>query len=822
MIESDLSLMSSRTFSLIIIVGMALIGPPLPAEEAIRFNRDVRPILSEKCFQCHGPDVHERKAQLRLDRADGSDGAYRERNGLRAVVAGSLDKSALWYRINATDPDEVMPPPGAHVHGALTDDEKNLLRRWIVQGAEFEDFWSFVPPTSRPLPEVSSSASRVIRPIDRFVLARLEKENRTLQPHGSRRTLIRRVTFDLTGLPPTREDIADFVNDPSDDAYERMVDRLLASPQYGEHMARYWLDVVRFADTNGLHHDHFRQMTPYRDWVVRAFNDNLGFDTFAKYQIAGDLYPDPSLDQLTASGFNRLHLIIDVGTALPEESFTRNVVDRVTAVGTAFLGLTVQCAVCHDHKYDPMTQKDFYQLFAFFNNFDGKPETEFSWGSSEFLRGLQPPYIQFPTAEQTVQLERARGEVAQLEKLVADSKPAETKEGSDEESEELKALKASLKESQKALMDVEGSIPATLVMKEREEVRQAHILVRGVYDQYGDPVERDTPAFLPPMKEKTGLRTRMDFAEWLVADSNPLTVRVTVNRIWQQFFGVGIVKTSEDFGAQGEWPSHPDLLDYLALEFTRSGWNVKSLVRSIVLSETYRQSSSAPPERFVSDPDNRLLARGPRFRLDAEMIRDQVLSVAGVLNDAMYGKSVKPPQPQGLWIAVAMPSSYPKEFQSDSGDQIYRRSLYTFWKRAVPPPQMTIFDAPMRESCVARRERTNTPLQALMLMNEGQFFLAAMYCAADLLRIPSLDADERIRLAHERVTSQLPSSRDLGVLRTALRDFRSVYSEDLEQAKTMVESFRGGADFADRPVELASWTMLVHALLNLDVTKTRQ
>ena len=795
-------------------------GVSLPAEEPVRFNRNIRPILSKKCFQCHGPDNKNRKAHLRLDRHRGDDGAYRDRDGSRAIQPGSLDGSALWYRINTTDANEAMPPPGAHIHGALTGDEKKLIRRWILEGAEYEDFWSFVAPRQATLPEPKSGLWRSSQPIDRFVMARLEEEGLQFNPQASRRTLIRRVTFDLTGLPPTPDEIATFLGDPSERAYETLVDRLLASSRYGEHMARFWLDLVRFADTNGLHHDHYRQMTPYRDWVIRAFNDNLSFDQFTKYQIAGDLFPEPSVDQQIASGFNRLHLIIDRGTALPEESFTRNVIDRVTAVGTAFLGLTVQCAVCHDHKYDPITQKDFYQLFAFFNNFDGEPETAMVRGSLQFRRGLQSPYIEFPTPEETSQLNRLDEEITRLEKQIADLKPE--KESTGEGDDVVKKLEDELEERRKAREAVEERITATHVMKERAEVRPAHILIRGIYDQPGEQVERDTPAFLPSMKRKDGLRTRADFAEWLVDPSNPLTARVTVNRFWQQFFGIGIVTTSENFGTQGEWPSHPDLLDHLAFEFVDSGWDVKKLVRDIVLSETYKQSSKATPESYASDPDNRLLARGPRFRLDAEMIRDQVLSVGGLLNPAFYGKSVKPPQPAGLWSAVALPSSFPPTYEADTGDQIYRRSVYTFWKRAVPPPQMTIFDAPMRESCIARRERTNTPLQALVLMNEQQYFYATLQCAKELLMEPGLSEDQRIQLAYEKVTSQLPDAGEMVSLQNALQDFRQVYAEDVVAARTMTANLTDEDIPAEKPVELAAWTMLVHSLLNLDITKTRQ
>ncbi len=680
------------------------------------------------------------------------------------------------------------------------------------------------------------------------MLADLEKQGLEPSPQADKRTLIRRVTFDLTGLPPTLEQIDAFLADTSDRAFENLVDRLLSSPAYGENMARYWLDLVRFADTNGLHHDHYREMTPYRDWVIRSFTDNLPMDEFITYQLAGDLFEQPTVDQKIASGFNRLHLIIDRGTALPEESFFRNIVDQVSAVGTAFMGLTMQCAVCHDHKYDPITQKDFYQLSAFFNNFDGEPETG-GRGSLEFKRGLQPPYINLPTPEQEQELGRLDAEVARLElqvkELRAKQKAAETKqttiakagikdsakEQGDNEpdqglADELKAVTAKLKQQQNARDDVLRAIPATLIMKEREEVRPAHIMIRGAYDQPGEQVARDVPSFLPPMKKQDGLKTRMDLAEWLTDPANPLTARVAVNRFWQQFFGVGLVKTSEDFGAQGESPSHPELLDHLAIRFIESGWDVKTLVRSIVLSQTYQQSSRAAPDQYIADPDNRLLARGSRFRLDAEVIRDQMLAVSGLLNTTMYGKSVKPPQPAGLWKIVAMPSSYPNVFEADTGENIYRRSVYTFWKRGLPPPQMTIFDAPTRESCIARRERTNTPLQALLLMNEEQHFAAAMHYANSLLKRAELTDDKKLLTAYESITSQMPDEQTLGQLRTAREEFLNLYANDPAAAEAMVTASTdpdiAAMSDSELQVELASWTMLVHSLLNLDVTKTRE
>jgi len=498
-------------------------------------------------------------------------------------------------------------------------------------------------------------------------MARLEEEGLEPQPRADSRTLIRRVTFDLTGLPPTLPEIGDFLADQSQDAYERLVDRLMESPQYGEYMAKYWLDLVRFADTNGIHHDHFRELTPYRDWIIRAFNENLPFDLFLSYQLAGDLYEQPSLDQQIASGFNRLHLVIDVGTSLPEESFHRNVVDRVTAFGTAVLGLTVQCGQCHDHKYDPFTQKDFYQLYAFFNNIDASPETP---GSR-----VHAPFIELPTEEQRAEYEKLDADIATADKRIEQLKkspPPNDEAGNPVEannsvdvgnfvdagnsvdataSDQVTTLIVELESAEKRHAELvkqreslQQVILTTLVMKERAEVRPTHIHIRGAYDQFGEEIQRATPEFLPPLAETSDVKTRMDLARWVTDTGNPLTSRVAVNRFWQQLFGVGLVKTSEDFGTQGDWPSHRELLDDLAHEFVSSRWNVKSLMKSIVMTETYRQTSQADRDSFRADPENRLLARGSRFRLDSEMIRDQILAVSGLLVPEMYGKSVKPPQ----------------------------------------------------------------------------------------------------------------------------------------------------------------------------------
>ena len=766
----------------------------------VSFNRDIRPILSNKCFSCHGPDKHERKADLRLDLSEGSDGAYREKDGIFALKPGSIDDSELWHRIISEDSEEVMPPPEANKK-LLTVQEKELIKAWINSGAKYEKFWAFEKPKQPNFPKVQNGKWSD-EPIDLFVMKRLESSGITPSAEADKRTLIRRLSLDLTGLPPSREEVRKFDSDDSGDAYEQLVDSLLSREQYGEHMARYWLDLVRFADTNGMHKDYYRNSIAYRDWVIRAYNENLRYDEFVRYQLAGDLFPDASSDQLIASGFNRLHLIIDVGTALPEESFFKNVTDRVTAVGTAFMGMTVQCAACHDHKYDPITQKDYYSLFAFFNNIDAKPETE-----RGLKNGLQPPIASVPTPDQKKSLDELGAKMSEVESQINNQNNSE--ELLSELQEKLKSLKGERDQ-------LEKQIPMAMVMRERKEVRETRIMKRGQYDDPGEVVERNAPEFLHPMKRAGDVASRMDLANWFIDKENPLTARVAVNRIWQQLFGVGLVKTSEDLGAQGEVPSHPLLLDYLTVSFVNSGWDVKALIKEIVLSKAYRQSSNIDELLFKKDPENRLLARGSRFRMDAEMIRDQILFTSGTLSEKMYGKSVKPPQPDGLWKAVTMIG---ERFKPDSGEEIRRRSLYTYWKRGMPPPQMTILNAPIRDACVSRRERTNTPSQALLLLNESEYMKAARNLAMTVLVPKEAKPSQRIAFAYETITSRLPDKEEQKTLYELLQSLYQTYLSEPALADEICEGLP--VKEKDQKAKIAAWTILVNSLYNLDITKTR-
>ncbi len=917
-------------------------------EESLSFSRDIHPILSDKCFGCHGPSAKDQKGKLRLDVPDGPLGALTPRADGFIVKAGSPEESELWRRVTTDDPDDLMPPEESHKK-PLSEEERAKIKQWILEGGEFEPFWSFIPPQHRP-PAVLQNGAWGQGYIDNRVMGRLESAGLQPKAEADKRTLLRRVTFDLTGLPPTLAEIDAFLKDDGPDAYERVVDDLLSRGAYGEHMARYWADLVRLADTNGMHKDFHRDFTTYRDWLIRSFNENLPYDDFVKYQLAGDLYAEPSQDQLVASGFNRLHLIIDVGTALPEESLHKNILDRVAAYGTTFLGLTVQCAQCHDHKYDPISQKEFFQTYAFFNNFDGEAET-----TRRPDRGLQPPFVYLTNPAQEEELAVLNGDTARLEGIRAAivGKATPTPETLTKVSvpwiwndpalkSETVAFRANLHldavpekarvrfvamssatvylngtplgeakglehgivaEVQSLLLSGENlitaeakgepgfaflleyetggearsfstgaewqiraggasgwqgatavhtpehengwtekvqpeniarlteeiddletvrktfldSIPAAMVMREKNPLRPTTILVRGEYDAPGEAVERNTPAVLPALAPKDGPYNRMDLAEWLVAPDHPLTARVAVNRLWQQLFGVGLVKTSEDFGAQGEAPSHPDLLDDLALRFVESGWHIKTLMRDIVLSNTYKQRSDAAPEEFRRDPENRLLARGSRYRMDAEMIRDQILAVSGQLNATMYGHSVKPPQPPGLWEMVSM--DQPFTYVADTDDNIYRRSLYTYWRRGMPPPQMTIMNAPSREFCVARRERTNTPLQALLLMNEQEYFRSATACVQSTLG-EGMDTERGLCLLYEKITSQVPTPERVAQMAAALVDFKRIYANDRPLTEALTPAM-DEAPFETR-VELAAWTMVTHSLMNLELAKVRR
>ena len=1040
----------------LLIVGQSTDATSAEPAPQIRFNRDVRPILSQKCFRCHGPDRAARQGDLRLDRREDAVSSG-------ALVPRDPDASELIRRITAND-DSVMPPHDSAL--TLTEREKNLLRRWIAQGAEYEAHWSLVRPVATPVP--STAASSASNPIDRFVVASLEPRRLTLSPPANSATLLRRVSLALTGLPPSPQDLDTFLADPAPDAYERAVDRLLASPRYGERMAAVWLDAARYADTNGYFGDNPRQIWPWRDWVINAFNRNQPFDQFTVDQLAGDLLPNPTLDQKVATGFNRNHTVTDETGVIDEEYRVEYVADRLETTGTVWLGLTIGCARCHDHKYDPLTQHDYYRLFAFFNNgpetglavaHDPPPTLDLTtpeqhaelarlaavrteadaalerltqslradmteWepkaaaaltiptdhlaahidfeppapaapqplqptpqgsdpvfeagivGQAALLDGMRSfelPHDVLPDLNQPwslglwikptgslncvlskteltetrrgIELLWSKGRLklnlihrwgsdaielatkAPLTKagwhhvviqhdgsrraagvrIIVDGAAAELKierdtlTGSLNNNQPLRlgrrdnglgyyghlddlrifhrivtadeasrwfwsdrlrgilsvpadkrdaAAQATLRDyyinhiadtsarttirqtldARAAEQAFRAALPKTLIMQERPEPRATHVLQRGVYNQPGDPVTAGFPQVLAaqqPNPASDAPRTRLDLARWIVSPDNPLTARVTVNRLWQVAFGEGLVRTTNDFGSQGEPPTHPELLDWLARRLIVSGWDVKATLRLIVTSDTFRQSSIPSAELLAIDPDNRLLARGPRFRLSAEMIRDQALAVSGLLVEHVGGPSVKPWQPPGLWEAVSYDGD--ASYIPDKGSGLWRRSLYSYWKRQAPPPDLLIFDAPTRETCAVNRPRTNTPAQSLVVLNDPSYVEAARTLAATTLtstRERNATDRDRLHQAFRRATSRPPDDRESNILLQLLDRQRRRFASDPASARTFIASpltsaaHRTSEATAHDSIELAAWTAVAQTLLNLDETLT--
>ncbi len=991
----------------------------------LQYNRDIRPILAENCFACHGPDSASRKANLRLDQRDAAVSA-------KAIAPTKPDESELLARIVSDDPEEVMPPPSTKK--TLTAAQKATVRRWIQDGAKYEAHWSLHAP-KRPEPPKVKDASWVKTPIDAFLLANLERKGLTPAPEADRRTLARRLSLDLIGLPPEPAMVEAFVKDRSPKAYEALVDKLLASPRYGEHRARYWLDAARYADTHGLHFDNFREMWTYRDWVINAFNRNLPFSQFTIEQLAGDLLPNPTLDQRIASGFNRCNITTNEGGTILEENLVLYTRDRTETFGAVFLGTTVNCTVCHDHKFDPLSQKEFYKLSAFFNNFtagalDGnikdtppiifvpaeadqarwtklegelnvarkaisdrasaarkdfdtwlaaaKPEAiaatlpaaqyEFqlssAWTDADGIvaapgvsiqsreagdfennqpftvsawaklpkgdggailarmddkhdfrgwdlwvergrlgthivnkwpenalkvltekpvmkpdewihvvmaydgskkvsgvkfyvngdlqsnrtandtltgtikthapltlfqrlstsridglrvfdvrlsKGVQPP----STIAQTLYATRA----ARLAATAKDKRKADEvnavfdlwRQTSDPATKEFRNKLLTLEGEEQAIR-ARGSIAH--VSQEKPEPAVAYVLFRGEYDKRRDKVTPGTPSMLPPMSPDMP-KNRLGLAQWLLKPEHPLMARVTVNRFWQELFGVGLVKTAGDFGVAGELPAHPELLDWLAVDFRESGWDTKRFFKQLVMSSAYRQAAVATLEKPQKDPQNLDLSRGPRFRMDAEMVRDYALAVSGLLAARVGGPSARPYQPDGVWEAVAMPESNTRIYRRDEGEGLYRRSMYTFWKRAAPPASMETFNAPSRETCTVRRERTNTPLQALVTLNDPQFVEAARNLAERTLRAEE-STEARLDLLARKLLARPWREEEKSVVERSIEDLLAHYKAHPDDAAKL-DSFGASKpdDKLDR-VALAAWTMLANELLNLD------
>jgi mono/diheme cytochrome c family protein len=1013
-------------------------------DDAPDFNRDILPLLSENCFACHGPDENVRKAGLRLDQE--APAFAKLESGSTAIVAGKPNESELVARINSDDPDVQMPPRDSGKR--LSKKQIELISKWVSSGAKWSKHWAFETPQKAEPPKLASNWA-FHNSIDLFIQKRLHDMKLSPEKTADKATLIRRVTFDLTGLPPTILEIDAFLADETPGAFERVVDRLLKSERYGEHMGRVWLDAARYADTHGLHLDNERQIWPYRSWVINAFNSNTPFDQFTIQQLAGDLLPKPTLAQRVATGFNRCNVTTSEGGSINEEYLVRYAVDRVETTATVWLGLTAGCAACHDHKFDPLTQKEFYQLFSYFYSLseramDGNAllpppsvkvataeqteqlaalnkelsgvraslaktlaeteasykdptpdaqlgelsEEEFVWfddalpegapnegndgaNSWKFVSGPDHPvfsgqksslrtgagltqhffsrvktkfklgandrlfayvYLDPKNPPETVQLqfnngtwehrafwgadkghgagrnnasnlrlgdlpekgkwvrlevaaaqvglpagsqlngwaftqyggtvywdkpgrisnngldakqkssiaiwEQYRKKVKQpalsapVQKILDVEKSKRTKEQTAQlrkhyirhvNPASAKAFETPLKkeaELNQKIVAVNKAIPSSLVMEDLKQKRQAHILERGQYTKKLDAVSSRIPEWISPAK-KGMPENRLGLAEWLVKPDHPLTARVTVNRYWQHFFGTGLVKTSEDFGIQGQRPSHPELLDWLAVDFVQNGWDVKRMHKLLVTSATYMQSSRVTPEKLAIDPDNRLLARGPRFRLDAEVIRDQALSISGLLVGTIGGPSVKPYQPAGLWKPVGFGGSNTSVFKQDAGPKLYRRSMYTFWKRTSPPPSMTAFDAPDRETCQVRRARTNTPLQALVMMNDVQFVEAARRLAEKIMLEGGADNKSKVTFAFRSIVARFPNDAEQAAILSLFAEYLKDFENDADAATKFLKAGESPRNMKLNANKLAAWTMVSHLLFNLSESVTR-
>jgi hypothetical protein len=1022
----------------------------------VDFNLQIRPLLSDRCWKCHGPDEKSRKAKLRLDTKEGALGKAKE--GGFVIKPSAPTESEVYRRITSTDPDEQMPPPDSHL--SLKKSEIELIRRWIERGAEWEKHWAFVSPKKVTPPE-TKNRSWPKTEIDKFILARLEKESLTPAPEAIREKLIRRLSFDLTGLPPTLKEIDDFLADHSENAYEKVVDRLLSSKNYGERMAIDWLDLARYSDTHGYQADRYRPLWPWRDWVIKAFNENMPYDQFVTGQLAGDLLPKPSKEQILATAFNRHHMQTEEGGSVEEEFRVAYVVDRVDTMGTAFLAMTFECSRCHDHKFDPIKQKEFYQLFSFFNNIDESGQTSY------FTDSMPVPTLLLSSDDQDKQLaslkKQIREKEAQGESLRANARPAFDEWLRDRPKQpllgglvasysfdELKENKASnsaddkkpanavenpqlvddahsgkaialtgengftlnglgvfsradpfsasiwiktpalpkravifhrsvaaldagsrgyemvLEEGHVSLglhhmwpgnaikirsqsilptnewvhlvMTYDGSskaaglklfwngqptemetirdhlwkeityergdpqltigyrfrdngfrdgfvdefklfnrtltpievehlygsdtlknalasetipdsakeplfsyylanynpiyqkytadlralrsdqsklinpIPEVMVMHEMAKSRPAFVLKRGAYDAPTDPVTMDTPAAIAPFKSEFP-RNRLGLAEWLFEPENPLTARVQVNRLWQMMFGRGIVATSDNFGSQGELPTHPELLDWLANDFRAHGWNIKRTLKQIAMSATYRESSMPSPEAESKDPENKLLSRAPSYRLSAEMLRDNALAVSGLLIDKIGGAPVKPYQPEGLWEEKSG-----AHYERDKGEGLYRRSIYTFWKRTSPPPMMVSFDAAERNSCIVRRQVTSTPLQSLVLLNDPQLVEAARWVAERMMKEAGPSINERLTFAFRLLTSRSPKSSELDLIERLYTEQKSIFASNQQETLKLLLVGDKANDPGLNPVELAANSVVASALFNFDET----
>lgn len=757
--------------------------PQRPA--TIDFNRDIRPILSNNCFQCHGPDEKERKGSLRLDTQEG---ALADLGGHAALVRGKPEESELLRRVTASA-GKVMPP--RKTGKKLTSQHVELLTRWIKQGAPYARHWAYVKPAPPALPAVKDPLWPR-NPIDHFILARLEREGLKPPPEADRLALLRRVALDLTGLPPTLAEAEAFLKDQSPDAYEKVVDRLLQKEAYGEHWARMWLDLARYADSAGYANDPTRVIWAYRDYVIRAFNENKPFDEFTIEQLAGDLLPNATEAQIIATAFHRNTQTNSEGGTNDEEFRTVAVVDRVNTTLTVWMGTSIACAQCHTHKYDPISQKEFFQLYAFLNNTEDNDAAD------------ERPLHRFLTEEQKATQQRLQKESAELDNLLRRAGPNLAADEAKKQMDRLAALRRQLHDIKPVTVPVMRELAAG-------KQRKARIQFRGNFLDLGEEVGEATPAAFHPVAKDAPLN-RLTLARWLMDESNPLTGRVIANRYWELIFGIGLVRTSEEFGSQGELPSHPELLDWLATELHHRRWDLKSFLKLLVTSATYRQSSRVVPELVERDPENRLLARGPRVRLSAEMVRDQALFVSGLLSQKMHGPSVKPPQPS-LGVSAAFGGTI--DWKTSEGEDRHRRGLYTEWRRSNPYPSMATFDAPNREICTVRRARTNTPLQALVTLNDPVFVEASQALAGRMIQGGTTPA-ERVRHGFQLCLLRPPSENELERLVRLFEEIRTGLAKEPAKAKQIATNPLGPTPPMSDVTESASWTVVANVLLNLD------
>lgn len=803
----------------IVVCAIPISGPPHAGEKhkavPVDFSREILPILSDKCFVCHGPDGTEKEA-LRLDSFAA---ATRDIDGRRAIDQDAPEKSEILARIRSAD--EPMPPEDAEKQ--LTAAERRLLARWVRQGGKYATHWSFITPRK----ETPTGDPGSTNTIDAFVRARLQEQGIDFATEADRSTLARRSALVLTGLPPEPQQLAAFLADDRSDAYERFVDQLLASPRFGEHQARFWLDAVRYGDTHGLHLDNRRGIYPYRDWVIHALNENLPLDQFITWQLAGDLLPNPTLEQRVATGFVRMNPTTAEGGAIAAEFQAKNNFDRVETLGTVFLGMSLTCARCHTHKYDPIPQSEYYRLFAFFNSttesaLDGNkydygpvikaPSSVTAWSQWSDLAAAQGKIL----ADANVHLQAPNG---------ADSAATKKWENSDDKNRLVMVadpkgpfasqdIQKQALELTKRIAELESTFTTTLVAQDLPKPRATRLLERGEYDlPIGEPLEPGILTVMGTYPADTP-RNRLGLAHWLTSPQHPLVARVLINRIWQRTFGEGLVRTPEDFGLQGQQPTHPKLLDWLAVELQDSGWDLKHMLRLMVTTRTFRQDSVWRDE--VNDPKNRLLARGPRHRLDAEVIRDISLWASGLLDPHMGSEGFKPYQPKGLWSALMHPASNTKKYVSDKGEKVYRRSLYVYWKRTCPHPMLTLFDAPSRESSCVKRSRTSTSLQSLGLLNETQRIEMSRLLAERLLSESSNDT-ARLDLLFTLLACRKPNDVERAASMKLLETMRDRYADAEKDALALLAVGDAPRNKEVEPAENAAWTQLTVAVLASDV-----